>query len=732
MIFDEFIKFTAEGITNRNIQMGFDMSIASEDHAGTSPVPCGHGTSLQDMAAMAHFRAIIESSDDAIISKTLDGIVVSWNQGAQSLFGYTAQEMLGWPLLALFPPDRQHENQFTLEKILAGEQVDHFETVRLHKDGSALTVSVTISPIRDPHGRVIGVSKVARDITAQKLADARLKLISAVFTKTSEGIVITDALGTIVEVNEALSRISGYSREEMLGQKPMMFEADQHRPKPISARSLALIRDGHYQGEVRRRRKDGEACVGFLNINQVRDSTGAVQNYIALFSDTTSLRAKQKELEHLAHFDALTDLPNRKLLSDRLRQAIAVSQRRRQSLAVLYIDLDGFKEINDAHGHGVGDQVLIAVSRHIQGALGAIDTLARIGGDEYVAVLADVNSPEDCVRQVERILRACAEPVILSGKVVPISASIGVALYPQDDADADQLVRHADRAMYEAKQAGKNRYHLFDSDMDAKLKKRRLQYGRLSQALVAGEFILHYQPKVNMRTGVVFGVEALIRWNHPEHGELAPDTFLPAIENHPLSEAVGVWVIDTALAQMARWRSAGLNITMSVNIDVRQLQQKSFACSLSTLLAKYPSINPNDLELEILESSSLHSLHDVSAIMHDCQHMGVRFALDDFGTGYSSLAYLRHLPAETLKIDRSFVQNMLDNQEDRAIVQGVIGLAAAFTREVIAEGVESEAIGRKLLDLGCELAQGYGIARPMPGEQLLQWMARWRAYPSWS
>jgi diguanylate cyclase (GGDEF)-like protein/PAS domain S-box-containing protein len=683
-------------------------------------------------AAAEYYRAIVESSDDAIISKTPDGLVTSWNSAAQSIFGYSSEEMLGKTLLVLLPPEKSDEERFILERIQAGETVEHFETIRIHKDGRRVNVSVTTSPIRDRMGNVIGASKIARDITAQKVAEQQLKLTASVFTSTSEGILITDRKGLIVDINDAFSRITGYSKEEVLGQDARMFRSSRQGPEVFRFMRMALRQLGEWRGEVWSRRKDGQSYSVILTISSVRDADGDVQNYVALFSDITPLKLQQEQLEHSAQFDPLTDLPNRLLLSDRLHQAMAMCQRQNQSLAVLYLDLDGFKAINDHYGHDVGDALLVAVSNRMKLALRDMDTLARIGGDEFVAVLANIDSTQDCIQLVERVLFACAESVHIQGQELKTTASIGVTIYPQDDAEADQLMRHADQAMFEAKQNGKNRIYMFDAALDAEVKTRSLQQERIALALLLHEFVLHYQPKVNMRTGALVGVEALIRWEHPEKGLLYPAVFLPAIEKHPLSETVGSWVIQSALWQMNEWKRLGLTIPISVNVSARQFQQQNFATHLSEALANHPDMDARCLELEILETSALEDIGSVTKIMQDCHRLGVIFAIDDFGTGYSSLTYLRRLPVEMLKIDQSFVRDMLHDPDDLAIVKGVIGLASAFHKHVIAEGVESVAIGKKLIELGCDLAQGYAIARPMAGSQIPDWSSTWEPPALWA
>jgi EAL domain-containing protein (putative c-di-GMP-specific phosphodiesterase class I) len=360
------------------------------------------------------------------------------------------------------------------------------------------------------------------------------------------------------------------------------------------------------------------------------------------------------------------------------------------------------------------------------------DTLSRIGGDEFVAVLVDLDSFEDSLPILNRLLEAVAEPVMVGGARLNVSASLGVTFYPQDEEiEADQLQRQADQAMYQAKQGGKNRFHVFDAVQDRSIRGHNESIERIQLALKGREFKLYYQPKVNMRTGEVVGAEALIRWEHPENGLLAPAAFLPVIENHELAVSIGEWVIDSALIQMEEWHKLGLEIPVSVNVGARQLQQEDFLDRLRTILAKHPQLQTGSLQLEVLETSALEDIAEVSKIIKACARMGVQFALDDFGTGYSSLTYLKRLAVAELKIDQSFVRDMLDNPDDLAILDGIIGLANAFRRVVIAEGVETVEHGEMLLQLGCEKAQGYGIARPMPADQFPGWIVSWKPPLSW-
>ena len=575
--------------------------------------------------------------------------------------------------------------------------------------------------------------KQSRLLAEREKSEGKLKLAASVFTHARESIAITDAAGAIIDVNDTFTVATGYSREEALGQNPRILKSGRQPPEFYADMWKALLEEGCWYGEVWNRRKNGEVYAEMKTISAVCDADKNITHYIGMGTDITQMKSHQDQLERIAHYDILTNLPNRSLLSDRLSQAMLQCRRRKQSLAVVFLDLDHFKDVNDAHGHEVGDELLIALSARMKEALREGDSLARFGGDEFVAVLADLINVEDCEPVLERLLLAASEPVTVGDQVLNVSASLGVTFYPQDSVDADQLLRHADQAMYAAKQAGKNRYHLFDTAQNDAINVQRENLEAIRSALDNHQFLLHYQPKVNMRTGVVMGVEALIRWQHPERGLLNPIDFLPVIEHSPMMIEMGEWVIDTALTQIRQWQEMGLNlpVSTSVNIAAVQLQQYDFTDRLITLLAAHPDVEPHYLGLEVLETSALEDVDHVSTIMNACMALGVQFSLDDFGTGYSSLTYLRRLPASQIKIDQSFVRDMLHDADDFAIVEGVIALAKSFKRGVIAEGVETIEHGTALLQLGCELAQGYGIARPMPAGDIPEWVANWKPDDAW-
>jgi diguanylate cyclase (GGDEF)-like protein len=433
----------------------------------------------------------------------------------------------------------------------------------------------------------------------------------------------------------------------------------------------------------------------------------------------------------VANYDPLTLLPNRRLLSDRLKRSLVRTQRSGRLTAICGLDLDGFKHINDQHGHAIGDRFLMIMAQQLAAGLRAEDTLARLSGDEFVVLLSDLSTPKDCLLALDRMLDTVRLPLVVDGLSLHTTASIGVTLYPLDNADPDTLLRHADQAMYAAKQAGKDRYQLFDPDIDRKAQVERAFLDQLRQGLADETFVLFYQPKVDLVNGEVIGAEALIRWRHPQRGLLSPAEFLPQIIGTDLEHQFDEWVIHTALHQMQQWADEGLDIKVSINISAQHLLQADFHARLAQSLARFPRVVPAHVELEVLETAAIADMAQAVGILQQCMRLGVQFALDDFGTGYSSLTYLRKLPVHTLKIDQSFVRDMLVDPDDLSIVQGVIELAGAFHRQVIAEGVETQAHGVRLREMGCRFAQGYGIARPMPAQELPAWCRAWPRSPVW-
>ncbi len=568
-------------------------------------------------------------------------------------------------------------------------------------------------------------------VDKRKLTETRLSLMANVFKNAKEGIFITDTSGTILEVNDTFTDITGFSREEAIGNNPRILKSGRQSNEFYAALWHDISVKGHWYGEVWNRRKNGEVYAEMATISAVSDTDGVIQNYVAIFSDITWIKEHERQLKHIAHYDALTSLPNRVLLADRLNQALEETQRRGNLLAIAYIDLDGFKQINDTYGHSIGDEILITVAKRFQNSIRDYDTLARIGGDEFIAVLTNLTEPHESEVILNQLLTAASKPIYINGKEFAISASIGVTIYPTDSSDGELLLRHSDQAMYLAKLAGKNCYHMFDVSMDLAIKTRRETLNQIRQAIQKKEFVLYYQPKVELTIGKIYGAEALIRWLHPTRGLIPPNQFLPIIEDHDESVELGEWVIEDALNQIRIWRKMGIDLVISVNISARQILQADFVNKLSNILNRYPDVPAESIELEIVETSALEDIAKVSSAMTACKKFGVHFSIDDFGTGYSSLTYLKHLPANTLKIDQTFVKDMMQYPDDHAIVRGIVGLASAFQRDVIAEGMEEPKLGEELIRLGCTKAQGYAIARPMPAENFVSWMNSWIPDPSW-
>jgi diguanylate cyclase (GGDEF)-like protein/PAS domain S-box-containing protein len=557
-------------------------------------------------------------------------------------------------------------------------------------------------------------------------AEQRLALLARMFQYAREGIVVTDVAGLIVDVNPGFCKITGYVRDEVIGLTPRILRSGRHDGEFYSAMWREISSKGYWQGEILNRRKSGDVYPELLSISRIDDAAGIPTHYVAIFTDITEIKDASAQIEYLAYHDALTQLPNRSLFSDRLAVAMAQARRSGGLLGVAYLDLDGFKPVNDLYGHECGDRVLIEISGRLQQAVRGGDSVARFGGDEFVLLLNKLSSQAECENILGRLLRDLAKPLTLDGREVRVTASVGVTLFPDDDADADTLLRHADHALYLAKEDGRNRCHVFDAAHDQEMRSRLDRRRCVEAALANDELRLHYQPKVDMRLGRAIGVEALIRWLHPENGLLPPASFLQFIENTPAEILLGEWVIGEAVRQCCAWRAAGLELPVSVNVSAFHLAQDNFAARLGEILADSPGFPPGYLEIEILETAAFSNIGQTTSLMDACRALGVGFVLDDFGTGYSSLTYLKRLPVDTLKVDQSFVRDMLEDDDDLAIVEGVIGLARAFRHDVIAEGVETASHGARLLQLGCHFAQGYGIARPMPADAVPDWVAAWR------
>ena len=626
---------------------------------------------------------------------------------------------------ALAPQARIHPDdvkQFVRLNEIARDSLSPFiwEGRILRKRGEIRWLHIESQPTLLENGDILW-DGIQYDVTDRRLAEDALRITASVFDNSQEAIVITDTNNIIIDVNPAFSHITGYARDEVLGRNPK-FLSSGRQDKGFYTEMWKSLREARvWRGEIWNRRKNGEVYAELLSISVICDETGQVQRHVGVFSDITYFKDHEAELSMVANYDALTGVPNRRLLADRLRQATALAQRGGKMLAICYIDLDGFKDVNDQHGHETGDRLLVDIARRLQEVLRAGDTLARLGGDEFVVLFNDLAAEAECFQVLDRIMQTIATPMQLAGNQIGVSASIGVTFYPSDNEDGDTLLRHADQAMYIAKQTGKNRYHIYDAIHDQRVRSLHETRRRIQQGLESGEFELYYQPKLELSSKKVVGVEALIRWNHPERGLLQPADFLPVIENSDMEIKLGKWVLGAALAQLHAWEQAGVTMDVSINISARHLQAPDFVADLKRKLDQYPRLAHGRLQIEVLETAALEDMGQSFDVIKACGELGVSFALDDFGTGYSSLVYLRKLGADTLKIDQSFVQNMATNEGDRAIVQGVIALAKTFNRQTVAEGMEDPTLVQTLADMGCGFGQGYGIAYPMQAGEFLDW-----------
>ncbi|WP_432471488.1 bifunctional diguanylate cyclase/phosphodiesterase [Amphritea sp. HPY] len=672
----------------------------------------------------------LEGSNLGLWDWYIDDGVTSFNENWASILGYQLAELQPTDIntwLALIHPDDQHQLQRFRQQDINYPHVD-CEMRMQDRSGHWIWVEcrgmvVQYSELGAP-SRLIGT---LQNISGRKRNEIQLRQSARVFEHAHEGIMISDSDNNIIDVNTAFCELTGYSRNEVIGRNPNILSSGRQDKDFYKVLWHSISQKGYWKGEVWNRRKDGKLYAEQLTITALKNSQGVVDQYIGIFSDITDLKENQQRLVQMAHYDALTGLPNRILLADRLAQALSHTARMENLLAVAYLDLDDFKPINDQLGHDIGDKLLVAVANRLQESIRADDTTARLGGDEFVLLLPELESVEQSNIAFDRVTTKISEPYYINDHKINLSASIGISLYPIDNSDADTLLRHADQAMYTAKQCGRNCYHYFDPSLEQVAKKQQDALSEIQNALTTDQFVLHYQPKVDMALRKVLGVEALIRWQHPDRGLVFPNDFLPTIENSNLATELGHWVLNQALWQLNQWHLAGLKLNISVNIAARHLESADFIPRLQALLANYPQLPKQALELEILETTALEELDRVANLIEQCHQLGVTVALDDFGTGYSSLTYFKRLPIDTVKIDRSFVIDMLDDEEDFTIVEGVIGLADAFHRTVIAEGVETELHGYKLQALGCRFAQGYGIARAMPAEQLSPWIEQYQA-----
>lgn len=581
--------------------------------------------------------------------------------------------------------------------------------------------------VRFSSGGVFHLLLLAENIGEKRKAEAELRLAASVYTNTVEGIVVTDKDGIILSVNPAFTDITGYLPEEAIGRSPRILKSDHHDDAFYAGMWRALKENGIWQGELWNRRKNGEAFLEWQSITAIPDEQGKPMRYVAIFNDVTELRQKDERIKHQAYHDALTGLPNRQLLQDRLDHAIDVAQRDRMRLALMFLDLDRFKTINDSLGHDVGDLLLQAVAERLKSCVRKSDTLARLGGDEFVLVLTDVAHTSEVAHVAEKIIGELVAPLTLSGHQVHVTTSVGIALFPDDGADATTLMKNADTAMYQAKSAGRNAFRFFDASMNSKAIERLDLEANLRRAIEKNEFELFFQPKIDLRSRETVGAEALIRWRHPERGLVPPADFIPLAEETGLIAPIGDWAIREACRLAAHWTARGmLKGRIAVNLSARQLQQLSLMDVIEKAL-RDTNADSRLIEVELTESTVMSNPGEAIATLSDLRDKGFSIAVDDFGTGYSSLSYLKRLPISCLKIDRSFVKDLPGDADDAAIALTIVDLAHSLGLETVAEGIETEEQADYLAHLGCEMAQGFFFAKPMPAQEFEAWLMKKRA-----
>ena len=615
--------------------------------------------------------------------------------------------------------------QFMAKKIAAAEGFIT-EILNYTKSGEPYWLKIEIQPVFDEYQTLTNFIAIGSNITEEKRIQKELNLASNVFENAHDGILVCDANAKIVDVNPMFEEISGYTKEDVLGHNPKILASGRQTQIFYEDMWVSINKNGFWSGELWNRRKNGELYAIQSNISTIKDDQGHITHYISIFSDISQLKHHQEQLEKLAHYDPLTQLPNRVLLSDRLNQAIAHADRTKTLLAVCFLDLDNFKPVNDTYGHNIGDQLLIELSKKLLQYVRGEDTIARLGGDEFVLLLGDFKYEKDIEQMAAKILAIVSEEIVLSNYKIQLSGSLGVTIYPKDSSDPDRLIRHADQAMYDAKLHGRDRFHIFDTIADKEIYQKQQSLTRIREGLYDGEFELYYQPKINVRDGKLFGFEALVRWNHPETGLIYPNNFIPFIDGHSLSTDLDVWVMENAMMQLSHWNQRQRNLSISINITGDSLLKHSFMTHIKHLLELYPQVRPEQLQVEVLETSTLSDVDTAREHLNLIRSLGVEVALDDFGTGYSSLTYLRNLPADTLKIDRTFIADMLIDKNDRAIVEGIIQLAKVFDLHVIAEGVENIEVATELFKIGCENIQGFWISKPITLEEANLFIDDWQ------
>ncbi|SDA39879.1 MULTISPECIES: EAL domain-containing protein [unclassified Janthinobacterium] len=686
---------------------------------------------IADISQRKHHEMRIEAlltEQSAILDNVMFGVmfvrhrrIISVNRRCEDLFGYGPGDMMGKSTAIVFtnPYDFEEAGERQYPALATGGDFSE-ERQYKRRDGSlfwALVSGCALDPQRPNEGSIW----VYADITARKEAEEKLRLSATVLEHIADGVMVVDADGIIVTINPAFTQITGYSEAEALGRHASLTRSARHDAAFYQALWDELAASGFWRGEIWNQRKNGEVYLEWLTISAVRDTRAGSTHYVGVFSDITLIKESQEKLDHMAHHDPLTALPNRLLFHDRLQHALLRAGRDQEQLAILFIDLDRFKNVNDTLGHHVGDELLQKVAGQLTARLREGDTLARLGGDEFIVLLERIDGEYGATQVAEKLVTMFEQPFTVAGHELFVTCSVGISLYPDDALDLNMLIRNADVAMYQAKARGRNGYRFYAPSMTGEGVERLRLETFLRRSIEKNEIFLTYQPQVEIDTGRLVGVEALVRWNHPELGLVPPARFIPLAEDSGFINQLGKWVLDEACRQMMRWQAQGLRVPkMAVNLSVKQFERGSIAGMVADIL-KETGLEPQRLQLEVTESVIMNT-GDALGFINDLHAIGVGLAIDDFGTGYSSLAYLKQLPVQTLKIDRSFIKDISTDVNDEAIAIAIIQLGKSMQLSVIAEGVETEEQAAFLLRHGCKLAQGYFYSRPVLAQDMLE---RW-------
>ena len=656
------------------------------------------------------YSVLFEGAVDAIV--VLDGDsqrIIDANVAAELLFKRPHEEMIG-----LHPSAFREEPCDAGEPPAPGAREEMAETEIINADGERIAVEISSNSIETANGQKL-IQCVLRDISQRKRDEIELKRAALVFETSQELILLTDADCRIISVNQVFQEMTGYTPEEVLGKNPRLLSSGRHTPEFYAQMWQAINTQGKWQGEVWNRRKSGDVFPVWLTISAYRDAQGKVLNYVGVSSDISERVAAQERIRQLAYFDSLTNLPNRRLLQDRAEQALASAEREGEQVALLFVDLDHFKTINDSLGHTAGDLLLVEVAQRLQSCVRRMDTVARLGGDEFVVLLTDITI-EGATEVARKLIYRVARPYQIENHELGVTPSVGISVFPQDGRDFESLLKHADTAMYRAKESGRNGYQFFASEMNVAALERLVLENSLRQGIERGEFVLHYQPQIDMASGRIVGAEALVRWRHPQLGLVPPGKFIPVAEVSGLIVMIGEWVLSEACRQNRAWQEAGLPaIRVAVNISAVQFRSGRIENNVAAVLAD-TGLSPELLELELTEGIVMVGADATVETLQRISDMGVKLAIDDFGTGYSSLSYLKRFPIDRLKIDQSFVRDIVTDTDDWAISSAIISMGHSLRLLVIAEGVEHVEQLEMLRRQGCDEVQGYHFSVPLPAD----------------